>query len=211
MSLLDELLDRTKGMEPEALEQLSQDAADIIGNRAWIPNPGPQTQAYISEADIILYGGRAGGGKTHLELGWGINGAERGIIFRRELTQTDGIEDEGKKIIGESASFNGTDHEWTRPSGKSLKLGAMSGANDWMKHAGRERDYMAFDEAGEFLEQQVASIMAWLRAAPGKRTRVVLASNPPRTSDGFWLLEWFAPWLDPKHPDPADPGELRLS
>lgn len=209
MSLLEELLERTKGMAPEALEQLSQDASDIIGNRAWIPNPGPQTQAYISEADIILYGGRAGGGKTHLELGWGINEADRGIIFRRELTQTDGIEDEGKKIIGESASFNGTDHEWTWPSGKSLKLGAMSGANDWMKHAGRERDYMAFDEAGEFLEQQVASIMAWLRASPGKRTRVVLASNPPRTSDGFWMLEWFAPWLDPKHPYPAAPGELR--
>jgi len=37
----------------------------------------------------------------------------------------------------------------------------------------------------------------------------VLGSNPPRTSDGLWLLEWFAPWLDDSHPHPALPGDLR--
>lgn len=209
MSALDELITRAKGMSPKALQQTVQQANSIIGNRIWVPNPGPQTEAYVSLADVLLYGGKAGGGKTHLELGWGINEADRGIIFRRELTQTDGIESEGKAIIGTGASFNGSDREWVWQNGKSLKLGAMSAVNDWIKHAGRERDYMAFDEAGEFLEIQVASIMAWLRAAPGKRTRIVLASNPPRTSDGLWLLAWFAPWLDPKHPDPAAPGELR--
>ena len=29
----------------------------------WHPSPGPQTDAYFSEADELLYGGQAGGGK----------------------------------------------------------------------------------------------------------------------------------------------------
>ena len=95
------------------------------------------------------------------------------------------------------------------PTNETLKLAGMREADSWMDHAGRERDYMGFDEGGEFLEKQVASILAWLRAAPGKRTRVVIASNPPRTTDGLWLLKWFAPWLDDKFPNRADPGELR--
>jgi len=146
---------------------------------------------------------------THLELGWGINEAQTGIIFRRELTQTDGLEAEGKKIIGNAARWNGQDHEWTWSSGKTLKLAGMRDADSWMAHAGRERDYLGFDEAGEFLEIQVAAMLAWLRSATGNRTRMILGSNPPRTADGLWLIDWFAPWLDEAFDRPAEPGELR--
>jgi hypothetical protein len=34
----------------------------------WTLNPGPQTDAYTSEADELYFGGRAGGGKTALLL-----------------------------------------------------------------------------------------------------------------------------------------------
>lgn len=190
-------------------EAVLADAIDATKTEKWVPLPGPQTEAYFSDADIMLYGGQAGGGKTHFELGWGVNYAQSGIIFRREGTQTDGLEKEGKLIIKEDANWNGTDNEWTWPSGKSLKLAGMPMADDWGKHAGRERDYYGFDEAGEFLECQVSSIIAWLRAPEDRRTRVVLGSNPPRTTDGLWLVKWFAPWLDDSFPEPAVPGELR--
>jgi hypothetical protein len=96
-----------------------------------------------------------------------VNDANNGIIFRRELSQADGLERDGRAIIKDGASFNGQDHEWAWPSGKTLKIGGMKEANSWIAHAGRERDYIAFDEAGEFLEVQVAAIAAWLRAEPG--------------------------------------------
>jgi hypothetical protein len=208
-TVLDDMLSRFQDLPEQAREGFAAQVHESTKGKKWFPNIGQQTEAYLCEADILLYGGSAGGGKTHLELGWGINEAQSGIIFRREGTQTDGLKKEGKKIIGDSASFNGVENEWTWGDGKSLKLAGMPQPDDWGKHAGRERDYYAFDEAGEFLEMQVASILAWLRAPPGQRTRVVLGSNPPRTSDGLWMIKWFAPWLDDTYPDPAVPGELR--
>lgn len=209
MNALDDILARVTALPPDEQGAVWREAAAQTAAMRFVPNPGPQTDAYLSEAEVLLYGGQAGGGKTYLELGWGVNEAESGIIFRRGRNQTDGLEKEGKALIGQSASFNGSDLEWSWVSGKSLKLGGMQMAGDWNDHAGRERDYMAFDEAGEFLESQVASIIAWLRAPLGRRARVILGSNPPRSADGLWLMKWFAPWLDPKFPRPASPGEIR--
>ena len=209
MGSIDELIERINRIPAKDRTDLTEQAYSTTAHMPWIPNPGPQTDAYLSEADILLYGGQAGGGKSNLIIGVGVNEHEVGIIFRRELSQTDGLERDGKLIIGQRAGYNGTEHEWTWPDGKSLKLGGMQTADSWIGHAGRERGYMAFDEAGEFLEVQVGSIMGWLRAQPGKRTRIILASNPPRTADGLWLLDWFAPWLDEHHPlFPTDPGKL---
>lgn len=208
-SALDELIERVGVMTPSQRGKIAKEVAEATRSMRWVPNPGPQTNAYLSEADILLYGGQAGGGKSQLTLGIGINESENSIIFRRELTQTDGLERDGKVIIGNRAGFNGTDHEWTWKNGKTLKLGGMPQADSWIDHAGRERDYIGFDEGGEFLEVQVASIQAWLRAKPGKRTRMVIGSNPPRTAEGLWLVEWFAPWLDDHHPlFPTEPGKL---
>lgn len=209
LSLLDELVERIEEKPPTVRRQIDKEVHEATKQWTWIPNPGPQTEAYLSEADILLYGGQAGGGKSQLLLGWGFNESDSGIIFRRELTQTDGLEADGKAIIG-ITGWNGSDHEWTHHGARTLKLAGMREADSWMAHAGRERDKFGFDEAGEFLEVQVASLFAWLRAAPGKRTRVILASNPPRTADGFWLFEWFGPWLEESHPlYPTPDGALR--
>lgn len=209
MTLLDQLVSHVKTLPPAKLRAGMDEADRVIAGRLWTPNLGRQTQAYFSLADILLYGGQAGGGKSQLVVGWGANESNNGIIFRRELSQTDGLERDGKTIIANVASFNGQDLEWTWPDGKTLKLGGMKMPDDWISHAGRERDYIGVDEGGEFLEVQIASIQAWLRAPKGKRARMIIASNPPRTAEGLWLLEWFGPWLDDRHPlYPAFPGAL---
>ena len=123
---LDELLSRVTGLDEEVRKSTCADVMQATGGMKWVPNPGQQTSAYLSLADVILYGGQAGGGKTHLELGLGINESQNGIIFRRKLSQTDGLEREGKEIIGNDASFNGSNLEWTWPSGKTLKPGGMN-------------------------------------------------------------------------------------
>ena len=67
-----------------------------------------------------------------------------------------------------------------------------------------------FDELCDFTETQYTFIIGWNRSAdPSQRCRVVAASNPPTKPEGMWIVKYWAPWLDKKHPRPAKPGELR--
>jgi len=209
MSLLDDALAEFQALPEADRKGIKETAAISTKGLRFVPLPGPQTEAYLCEADVLLYGGQAGGGKSYLLMGLASQEHTRSIIFRRESSQTDGLEEAGKEIIADTARFNGTEKEWSWGSGRSVKLAGMKEPGDWAKHAGRERDLYGFDEAGEFLRDQVASLFGWNRAPAGQRCRIVLASNPPRSSDGYWMTEWFAPWLDIQHPDPAEPGELR--
>lgn len=208
---LAQVLAAYQGLPEPAREQLKQDALAATAGMTFVPLPGPQTDAYLSPADVLLYGGQAGGGKSALLMGLASQEHKRSIIFRREASQTDGLEETGKQIIGNAARYNSVDLEWSFPDGRSVKLAGMKEPDAWNKHAGRERDLLGFDEAGEFLEQQVSSLMAWNRGPTGQRCRIVLASNPPRTADGAWMIEWFAPWLDENYPNRAAPGELRYA
>jgi hypothetical protein len=209
MSLLDEVAAKIGAFTPDEREAYVKQVAPLKSKMRFVPYPGPQTAAYLSKADVLLYGGQASGGKSYLLMGLASQEHRRSIIFRRESSQTDGLEEAGKQIIGATANFNGTDKEWKWDNGRSLKLAGMQLPDDWNKHAGRERDLYGFDEAGEFLRMQVASLFGWNRGPQGQRCRIVLASNPPRSSDGYWMTEWFAPWLYIQHPLKAEPGELR--
>ena len=209
MSLLDEVAAKIGAFTPNERDAYVKQVAPVAEKMRFVPLPGPQTEAYLSLADVLLYGGQASGGKSFLLMGLASQEHRRSIIFRRESSQTDGLEEAGKQIIGATANFNGTDKEWKWDTGRSLKLAGMQLPDDWNKHAGRERDLYGFDEAGEFQRMQVASLFGWNRGPEGQRCRVVLASNPPRSSDGYWMTEWFAPWLDINHPLRAEPGELR--
>ncbi len=210
MLQLDEVLTRLTALPQDQRQEVERAVLTETARMRFVPLPGPQTEAYLSQADVLLYGGAAGGGKSFLLMGLASQEHKRAIVFRRELGQTDGLEEAGRQIIGDTARFTGSPTpEWDWGDGQALKLAGIKEPGDWIKHAGRERDFMGFDEAGEFLAEQVASLIAWNRGPLGQRCRVVLASNPPRTSDGWWMFEWFAPWLDELHPNPAQPGELR--
>lgn len=210
--MLDEILDRLKQLPEKQLAQVVKESLAATPQfKRFVPLPGPQTDAYFSKADVLLYGGQAGGGKSFLLMGLAHQEHRRSIIFRREAGQTDGLEEAGKQLIKDDGRFNGTDLEWSFPDGRSIKLAGIKEPGDWNKHAGRERDLIGYDEAGEFLEEQVSSLMAWNRGPTGQRCRILLASNPPRTADGAWMIGWFAPWLDENYPGRAKPGELRYA
>lgn len=67
-----------------------------------------------------------------------------------------------------------------------------------------------FDEVTDFLESQYLFITIWNRSTtPGQRCRVVCTGNPPTSATGLWVIRRWAAWLDPTHPNPAKPGELR--
>lgn len=195
---------------PDHERRLLQEVLSADLDRAFIPNPGPQTAAYLSRADLLLYGGAGGGGKSAMLIGLAAQEHRRALILRRESTQLDGLVSFAQEVLSGRGDFNRVEREWSLSDRRSIKFGGMKDADSWRAYAGRARDLIGFDEAAEFLEEQVASLLAWLRSTDeGQRCRCVLASNPPRGAEGEWIVRWFAPWLDPAFPSPAAPGELR--
>ena len=181
----------------------------IAGMPVWSPLPGPQRMAFDSQADIIGYGGAAGGGKTDLACGKALTQHQRVMILRREATQLTGIIDRFTDLLGGRDGYNGAERIW-RLDKRQIEFGSTPNVDDWTKYQGRPHDLLVFDEAANFLESQVRALLGWLRSVdPNQRCQALLTFNPPTTVEGRWIIPFFAPWLDPKHPNPAKPGELR--
>lgn len=206
-------------MRAEAIANLMEymtadERAEIVrllaaDKRIWRPLPGPQTQAFSSLADITGYGGAAGGGKTDLACGLALTEHQRSIILRREATQLTGIYDRLGEIVGNRVGFNGQQKVWRLP-GRQIEFGSVPHLGDEKKFQGRPHDLIVFDEATNFLEFQVRFLLGWLRTTTaGQRCRALLTFNPPTDAEGRWVIAFFAPWLDDKHPSPAKPGEIR--
>lgn len=183
---------------------------------AWRPQPGPQTDAYNCDADIIGYGGEAGGGKTDLLLGIAGTKHRRSIIFRREFPRLEGVIARSREIFGAGKSirndtFNETLHRWTLEGGeRTIQLGSMKDEDDKRNYQGRPYDGVLFDEVTEFTESQFRFVTAWNRSTyPGQKCRVVMTFNPPMDETQEWVTRYFSAWLDETHPNPAKDGELR--
>jgi hypothetical protein len=212
------------------LEAVKRRAAATNISTVWQPNPdhedgtpNPQRLAVESKADILGYGGAAGGGKTDLLLGLAGSMHKRSVIFRRVFPNLRGIIERSREIFNPDAHAHGNDsyneslHRWSLNSGKrTIEFEACQYEKDKEKQRGRPRDFYGFDEATEFSRSQIEFIIAWLRSTEaGQRCRVVLTFNPPIDSGGSWIVDYFLPWiayLFPQkfsHPNPAKPGELR--
>lgn len=204
---LSELLELLPYLTQPERAELDQLIATIKG---WVPLPGPQTQAIQSEADVLFYGGAAGGGKTDLLLGLASKEHRRSIIFRRESTQLKGIEDRASEMYLNMGRYNGQDGIWRFNDGRRIEFGSCKDPGDERKYQGRAHDLKGFDEITHFLKSQFVYLGGWLRSAdPSQRCRVVCTGNPPTDAEGDWVIEYWAPWLDQQHPHPAKPGELR--
>lgn len=187
--------------------------ASLSSDFHWQPFPGsPQEHAYHCTADVIGYGGAAGGGKTDLALGKAFTQFYRAIIFRREYPQLEGIIIRGDEIQdGRCRYIAGEKKHWSTPDGRIVKLGSLEHEKDVLKYKGRPRDFVVFDEAADFTEYMVRFILGWLRTERSDiRPQALLTFNPPTTPEGEWIVKYFAPWLDPDYKGaPAEPGELR--
>ena len=209
--LLDELLERVHTLPPEVQQNWRRDTMEATKHMAWVPNPGPQTQAYFSEADELLYGGEPGGGKSDLSLGLAFTAHKRSLLLRRQYTDLSFLIERAIQINGSRDGYSGQPPPKLRTGdGRLLDFGAAAKVGDEQHWMGNPHDLIVFDEATQFARLQVRFLMGWLRSDdPAQRCRVILATNPALRPEGLWVNEAFAPWLDARFPKPAKPGELR--
>lgn len=180
----------------------------------FVPNTGKQAMAYDSEADIIGYGGAAGGGKSALMRGIALTAARRALIIRQEKTTTKKFVQDIALTLGSRDGYSSQTSTWNLagPDGvqRVVEFAGLENEGDEEKQQGVDYDHKLYDEVTQMRETQVRYTMGWVRTdVPGQRVRVIMAFNPPTTAEGRWVVKFFAPWLDPKHPNPAKDGELR--
>lgn len=180
-------------------------------SKKWLPQVGPQTMAMQSKADVLLFGGQAGGGKSELIIGMALTEHKRSLIVRREYDDLSFITERAVQVNGTRDGFVQSPHPSLRTKdGRLIEFRAFQRAGDEQKRQGQPVDLLAVDEAAQLAESQIRFLFGWLRSTDsGQRRRVILASNPPLSDEGQWLVQMFAPWLDPHHANPAKPGELR--
>lgn len=189
---------------------LQAEVMRATGSMIWIPNPGPQTDAYFCEADELFYGGKPGGGKTDLGVGLALTAHHRTLFLRRQREEAKEIADRLFEAMGTRDGWNGQDLKLRTADGRVIDVGGCNLEENKQKFKGIPHDLKFFDEISDFTETMFRFITIWTRSAkPGQRCRIVCTGNPPTTAEGLWVIKYWGPWLDPTHPNPAKPGELR--
>lgn len=165
------------------------------------PQPGPQEKFLATSADIALYGGSAGGGKTFGLLSEGArhigNKHFGAVIFRRESPQIrneGGLWDESVKIY---PSLGGRAKEsilqWIFPSGAKLKFSHLQYDSDVLNWQGSQIPFIGFDELTHFTKAQFFYMLSRNRSTCGVRPYIRATTNPDADS---WVAEFIAWWID---------------
>lgn len=182
------------------------------------PQPGPQREFLKTRADIAVFGGAAGGGKSAALLIDAIRYAVYkpvpgygAVIFRRtspQITQQGGLWDESGKFYAALGGISKqTRLEWVWPHlNTKVRFAHMQYESDRFNWQGSQIAYIGFDELTHFTEDQFFYMLSRNRSMCGVRPRIRATTNPDADS---WVKRFLAPWVDETFPDPAQSGEVR--
>jgi predicted phage terminase large subunit-like protein len=165
------------------------------------PQVGPQTAFLATKADIAIYGGAAGGGKTYgllLEPLRHVKNPKFGcVIFRRNTTQVrneGGLWDESNNIY---PLFNARPREatleWILPDGPRFKFSHLeydSTVFDWQ---GAAIALIGYDELTHFTEKQFFYMLSRNRSTCGVKPYIRATTNPDPDS---WVRTFIDHWID---------------
>lgn len=200
-------------LTPEEYAELATLMDEEASRTVFYPT-AKQLEVVNSEADIVGYGGAAGGGKSYLITGLAAAHHKRSAIIRPQKNQTRKFVQELTKMVGTRDGYSSQTSSWqlTTPDGEErfISFFGLDNPGDEEKQQGDDFDFKGYDEVTQMREQDIRYTLTWNRTDdPNQRVRAVLAFNPPQTAEGRWVVKFFAPWLDPNHPNPAEEGELR--
>jgi predicted phage terminase large subunit-like protein len=165
------------------------------------PQPGPQELFLSSPADIIVYGGSAGSGKSFVLLLEPLRHKDvkgfTSTIFRRtypQITNEGGLWDTSMEIYPHVGGIpRESDVRWKFPSGNSIKFAHLEHEKSKLEYQGSQICYIAFDELTHFSEGQFFYLLSRNRSTCGVQPYVRATCNPDPDS---WVAEFISWWID---------------
>lgn len=166
------------------------------------PQPGPQYSFFSTEADIIIFGGSAGGGKTHallLEGLWyhDVKGYTA-AIFRKNANQVrnpGGLWDASLDLY---LNFQGNPKqsvlEWEFEQGAKIKFAHLDQEKDKYSWQGSSLCYIGFDELTHFSWGQFIYMLSRNRSLCGIKPYIRCTCNPDSESWVRTFIDW---WINP--------------
>jgi hypothetical protein len=197
---------------------------------SWWPLNYVQQAALRSPAQLLLFGGQAGGGKTGFLVGDAMQERHlpsfRGLLLRESLGEFDQIGDlmeqayhtflpKNERAKYRSSSGGG---RWTFPvlnskgkivsyDGARVRYGYLASDRDLSKYRGNPYTWLGIDESGLHPMHRVRRILAWLRSTDRRLfTRARFASNPGEVGHG-WQMSVFLRNHCPLHYPAHGPGD----
>jgi predicted phage terminase large subunit-like protein len=165
------------------------------------PQAGAQETFLASSADIAIYGGAAGGGKSFALLMEPLrhiaNQHFGGVIFRRtspQITNEGGLWDESGKVypvIGAEPRVGSLEYRF--PSGSSIGFRHLQYDETVYDWQGAQVPFIGFDELTHFTKKQFFYMLSRNRSTCGIRPYIRATCNPDADS---WVAEFIAWWLD---------------
>lgn len=163
------------------------------------PHEGPQTDFLSSRADITLYGGSAGGGKSYallLDPLRHINVKDfYAIMFRRQATEIvkpGGLLDDSKKIyplLG--AQYLSSTKTWVFPSGAKVVFMGLDHVDDVEALKGLQVSRVYFDELTAFDEVMFWYPQTRIRNTNGISGKTKATTNPQSSGFVKELISWY--------------------
>lgn len=169
------------------------------------PQEGPQELFLSTPADIAIYGGAAGGGKTYALLLEAVRHTKNpkfgAVIFRRQsiqITQEGGLWDSSFEVYG---GIKGAEpktsprRHWRFRSGARVGFAHIDGDKDLRGWQGSQIALIGFDELTHFTKKQFFYMLSRNRTACGVHPYMRATCNPDADS---WVADFISWWIDPE-------------
>lgn len=166
------------------------------------PQAGKQEMFLSSPADIAIYGGAAGGGKTYALLMENArhmnNGGFGSVIFRRnstQITNEGGLWDTARSIYtGMGAIMTKSPRPMAKfPSGAKITFSHLQYDDTVYDYQGAQIPLICFDELTHFSKTQFFYMLSRNRSTCGVRPYVRATCNPDADS---WVRKFIDWWID---------------
>jgi len=167
------------------------------------PQEGTQTAFLTTPADICIFGGSAGGGKSYGLLLDPLrhvnNSGFRAVIFRQNYTQINsagGLLDESREIYSYVTGAElrlSPPARWVFKAGSTVTFSHIEGENDLQKWMGSQICMLGFDELTHFSEKVFFYMLSRNRSTCGVRPYVRATCNPDADSFVAKFISW---WID---------------